>query len=79
MFGTIIAVYKGEGYTCVCVLEGTVRVGLDEADLEEIPHEMLKVMLGGAGQAFVTAIDLGHKAGLLTFRERYEHALESPE
>ena len=69
--GTIVSVYKGEGFTCVCVLEGTARIGADEARLEEIPKGMRKVMFGDGRPPMVTEIQPQHEAGLLEFEERY--------
>ena len=31
--------------TCVCVLEGTALVGVDETNLDEIPHDDLRSIL----------------------------------
>jgi ferric-dicitrate binding protein FerR (iron transport regulator) len=77
--GTVVSVYKGDGYTCVCVLEGTARVGVDEARLEDVPSDMLKIMFGGGDESIVTDIAAQHKANLLEFTERYQDAFETPE
>lgn len=69
--GTIVSVYRGDGFTCVCVLEGTARIGADEARLEEIPQGMRKVMFGDGRPPMVTEIEPQHEAGLLEFEERY--------
>jgi ferric-dicitrate binding protein FerR (iron transport regulator) len=69
--GTIVSVYKGKGLTCVCVLEGTARIGADETRLEEIPQGMRKVMFGDGRPPMVTEIEPQHEAGLLEFEERY--------
>jgi hypothetical protein len=44
--GTTIAVNKGDGFTCVCVLEGTAKIGKDIADLEEVSAGNRKVKFG---------------------------------
>jgi len=76
--GTILSVYKGDDFTCVCVLEGTARVGVDEGDLEEIPPGMLKIMFEG-GDSRVLEISLGHEEDLLEFMDRFEDFFEAPE
>jgi ferric-dicitrate binding protein FerR (iron transport regulator) len=68
--GTVVSVYKGDGYTCVCVLEGTARVGADEARLEEIPPGMLKIMFSDGSPPIETEIAEQHEADLIEFRER---------
>jgi hypothetical protein len=70
--GTIVSVYKGDGFTCVCVLEGTARIGADEARLEEIPQGMRKVMFSDGRPPMVTEIQPQHEAGLLEFEKRYQ-------
>lgn len=69
--GTVISVYRGEGYTCVCVLEGIALVGEDEARLEEVPEGMLKIMFDDGSEAIVTDIASSHEADLQEFSERY--------
>jgi ferric-dicitrate binding protein FerR (iron transport regulator) len=69
--GTIVSVYKGEGFTCVCVLEGTARIGADKARLEEIPQGMRKVMFDDGRPPMATEIQPQHEAGLMEFEERY--------
>jgi ferric-dicitrate binding protein FerR (iron transport regulator) len=69
--GTVVSVYKGEDFTCVCVLEGTASIGADEARLEKIPQGMRKVMFGDGRPPLVTEIEPQHEAGLLEFEDRY--------
>jgi hypothetical protein len=69
--GTIISVYKADDYTCVCVLEGTARIGVDEARLEDVPAGMLKVMFGNGRPSIVAEISSKHEADLLEFGQRY--------
>ena len=71
--GTVVSVYKGEGFTCVCVLEGTAKIGMDKADLEEIPAGMRKVMFADGRPPMVTEIQPQHEAGLMEFEERYRN------
>jgi ferric-dicitrate binding protein FerR (iron transport regulator) len=77
--GTIISVYKGDGYTCICVLEGTARVGTDEASLEDVPPGMLKIMFGDEMEPMVTDISSEHEAELLEFGKRHEDVFDRPE
>jgi hypothetical protein len=77
--GTVISVYKGDGYTCVCVLQGTARIGADEALLEEIPSGMLKVMFDDGSPPIVAEIAAQHEADLLEFDARYENVFQTPD
>jgi ferric-dicitrate binding protein FerR (iron transport regulator) len=70
--GTIVSVYKGDGLTCVCVLEGTARIGADDAGMEEVPSGMRKVMFGDGRPPMVTEIEPHHAAGLIDFVERHQ-------
>lgn len=76
--GTIVSVYKGDGYTCVCVLEGTARVGVDESDLEDVPHDHLKFLFDDGEEPILTDISQDHEVDLLEFRDRYDGVFESP-
>jgi hypothetical protein len=69
--GTVVSVYKGGGYTCVCVLEGAALIGIDETSLEEIPEGMLKFMFDDGSEPFVMEISPDHREGLVEFSERY--------
>jgi ferric-dicitrate binding protein FerR (iron transport regulator) len=76
--GTIVSVYKGDGYTCVCVLEGTAMIGIDEADLEAIPEGMLKFMFDDGSEPMIMEISPDHRAGLLEFNEQYAEIFDTP-
>jgi hypothetical protein len=67
--GTVISVYRGPGYTCVCVLEGTARVGEDEAHLEDVPEGHLKVMFDDGSDPIVEEIASSHEKALNEFVE----------
>lgn len=69
--GSVVSVYKGDGYTCVCVLEGKAQVGADEEHLEAISQGMLKIMFGDGSPSIVADIAAKHKADLEQFNERY--------
>jgi hypothetical protein len=72
LVGSIVSVYKGDGYTCVCVLNGTAQVGADEEHLEEISRGMLKIMFGDGSPPIVTDIASQHEAELEKFDDRYQ-------
>jgi ferric-dicitrate binding protein FerR (iron transport regulator) len=74
--GTIVSVYKADGYTCVCVLEGTAHVGPDESRLEAVSAGHLMVMLEGGVEPIIEKIAPTHEAGLLEFQERNKNAFE---
>lgn len=67
--GTLLSVQCDERGTCVCVLEGTARVGVSEADLEPIPAGRRKVMPRG-GAASISPVAPPHEEGVLRFVER---------
>jgi len=77
--GTIISVQKGDGYTCVCVLEGTALIGPDETRLEEVRAGLLMVMFGEGSDPIVAEISSDHEAGLLEFEELYKDLFEQAE
>lgn len=68
--GTAVSVYKGDHFTCVCVLQGTARIGKDDARLEEVAGGLRKVMFSDGQPSVVTAIEPHHKEELLKFLER---------
>jgi hypothetical protein len=74
LVGSIVSIYKGDGYTCVCVLEGTAQVGADEEHLEEISRGMLMIMFGDERPPIVAGIASQHEAELEEFDERYQDA-----
>ena len=67
--GTVVSVFKGGDFTCVCVLEGTARIGKSEAALEDVPPGMRKVMFADERPSKVVAIEPHHLEGLTEFVE----------
>ena len=74
--GTTIAVNKGDGFTCVCVLEGTAKIGKDIADLEEVSAGYRKVMFGDGSPSIIVDIEPGHEKDLTDFEARNKDAFE---
>ncbi len=74
--GTTIAVNKGDGFTCVCVLEGTARIGKDEADLEDVAAGYRKVMFADGSPSIIVDIEVGHEKDLTDFESRNEDAFD---
>ncbi len=74
--GTTIAVNKGDGFTCVCVLEGTARIGKDTADLEEVSAGYRKVMFADGSPSIIVDIEPGHEKDLTDFEARNEGAFD---
>lgn len=72
--GTTIAVNKMPDLTCICVLSGTARIGMDEENLEPIPAGMRKVMFSDGRPPMVVAIEPGHEQDLNAFEDRVEGA-----
>jgi ferric-dicitrate binding protein FerR (iron transport regulator) len=70
--GTAVSVYKGKDFTCVCVLEGTARMGQDEARMEDVAAGLRKVMFRGDRPSVVSAIEPHHKEELLKFLNRHK-------
>ncbi len=68
--GTAVSVYKSKDFTCVCVLEGTARIGKDEARMENVAGGLSKVMFSGDRPSVVHAIEPQHKEELLKFLDR---------
>ena len=64
--GTMISVQCDANGTCVCVLEGTARVGVNDADLEAVAPEFRKVMHGD-GRTEIIPIAGVHRDGLVEF------------
>jgi len=67
--GTVVSVFKGTDFTCVCVLEGTARIGKSEATLEDVPSGMRKVMFADERPSMVVAAEPHHVQGLAEFLE----------
>jgi hypothetical protein len=74
--GTTIAVNKGDGFTCVCVLEGTAKIGKDVADLEEVAAGYRKVMFADGSPSIIVDIEVGHEKDLTDFESRNEDAFD---
>ena len=74
--GTTIAVNKGDGFTCVCVLEGPALIGKDKADLEEVGAGYRKVMFASDEPSMIVDIEPGHEKDLTDFEARNEEAFE---
>jgi hypothetical protein len=66
--GTTISVYKGDDFTCVCVLAGQALIGKDASHLEAIPSGRRKVMFADDRPPLVTEIAAEHEQGLLRFQ-----------
>ena len=67
--GTLLSIQCDAGGTCVCVLEGTARVGVDEADLEPVPPGSRKIMLKD-GTIEIIPVKPMHRDGVLDFDRR---------
>jgi len=74
--GTTIAVNKGDGFTCVCVLEGTARIGKDTGDLEEVSAGYRKVMFADGSPSIIVDIEPGHEKDLTDFEARNKGAFD---
>jgi len=68
--GTTVSVYKGDGFTCVCVLEGTARIGKDAAHMQDVSAGLRKVMFSGDRASEISDIEPHHEEELLRFEER---------
>jgi len=70
--GTIVAINKGEGFTCVCVLEGTARIGRDRAHLTAISAGNRKVMFADGREPMLTPNEPAHEKDMKEFEARNE-------
>lgn len=70
VIGTAISVYKGDDFTCVCVLEGTARIGKDEARMEDVGAGLRKVMFSGDRPSKIIDIEPHHAEELVRFLDR---------
>jgi hypothetical protein len=77
LIGTTVSVFKGDGLTCVCVLEGTARIGEDDARMEEVAAGMRKIMFADGRPSRIVEIEPHHEEGLLRFVERHENVFRS--
>ena len=78
--GTVVSVLRDPamGATCVCVMEGTARIGADEADMEPVPKGMRKVMFADGRDPMVVAILPEHRDGLIRFQRTYAFSPSQP-
>ena len=76
LVGTTVAVNKGEGFTCVCVLEGQARIGKDPAHFDEVPAGMRKVMFAGEKDPVIIPIEPAHEKDLVDFATRNRDAFK---
>jgi ferric-dicitrate binding protein FerR (iron transport regulator) len=67
--GTMLSVQCDGGGTCVCVVEGTAHVGVNEADLQAVPPGSRKVMLRD-GTRKIIPIQEAHRDGVIDFNRR---------
>jgi ferric-dicitrate binding protein FerR (iron transport regulator) len=67
--GTLLSIQCDDSGTCVCVLEGHVRVGVDRDDLELIEPGSRKVMLRN-GEVKIVPVKPMHRDGVLEFADR---------
>jgi len=74
--GTIVSIFRGPELTCVCVFEGTARIGQDPETMELIPAGQRKVMFLDRRPPMITEIMPEHKQGLEGFLERNEGVFE---
>lgn len=68
--GTTVSVQSDSTGTCVCVLSGHVRVGVDEADMEIIPPGFRKVMPRD-GEPHRSPVKAMHEAGVRRFTDAF--------
>jgi ferric-dicitrate binding protein FerR (iron transport regulator) len=69
--GTTIAVNRDESGTCVCVLNGTARIGTGPDDMEDVPSGMRKVMPSDGSAPFITEVKQMHLQGILKLEKRH--------
>jgi ferric-dicitrate binding protein FerR (iron transport regulator) len=67
--GTLLSVQCDAGGTCVCVLSGTARVGVDESDLEPVKPGFRKIMLRDGTRKIIPVKPM-HRDGVLDFDRR---------
>ncbi len=68
--GTIVSVYRGDGFTCVCVLEGTAEVGSSDDSMEPVAAGRRKVMFADGRPPLRSEIEPEHERGLQLFRRQ---------
>ncbi|HET6349497.1 MAG TPA: FecR domain-containing protein, partial [Candidatus Krumholzibacteria bacterium] len=75
--GTMLSVQCDNGGTCVCVLEGTVQVGVDDADLKAVEPGYRRVMLRDGTKEIIPIKDM-HRDGVLDFDRRVGDRIQRP-
>jgi len=70
--GTLLSVQCDSLGTCVCVLEGTAQVGVNEQDLEPVTPGNRKIMLRD-GTVKIIPVKPMHRDGVLNFSKTLEH------
>jgi ferric-dicitrate binding protein FerR (iron transport regulator) len=73
--GTLLSIQRDEGGTCVCVLEGIARVGVDEGDMQAVKPGYRKVMYGD-GKTEIIPVKPMHRDGVLNFDKRVGDRIE---
>jgi len=73
--GTLLSVQRGEGGTCVCVLEGVAHVGVDKADMQAVEPGYRKVMHSDGTEEIIPVLPL-HRDGVLDFDKRVGNRIE---
>jgi len=67
--GTMVSIVRGDGFTCVCVLEGVAHVGYGAGDMDPVPAGRRKVLFADRRPALLDAIEPHHEAGLREYGE----------
>lgn len=75
--GTLLSVQCDAQGTCVCVLEGAARVGVDTSDLETVTPGNRKIMLRD-GTVEIVPVKPMHRDGVLDFDKRLGDQMDSP-
>jgi ferric-dicitrate binding protein FerR (iron transport regulator) len=73
--GTLLSIQRDDSGTCVCVLEGVARVGVNENDLEPVTPGFRKVMMSDGTEDIIPVKPM-HRDGVLDFDRRMGNRLE---
>lgn len=73
--GTLVSVQCDANGTCVCVHEGTARVGVNETDLEPVEPGNRKIMMRD-GTVDIIPVAPPHRDGLIDFNARVGKRIE---
>ena len=73
--GTLLSVQADANGTCVCLMEGTAMVGVDEADLQEVTPGFRKIMMRDGTKEIIPVKDM-HRDGVLDFDNRIGDRME---